>query len=214
MTVEELIAHVRFSLDDEVEPYLVSDEQMLRWFNSAYMRLCLESRQWKFLHHRGLILSTVADQEEYELPAIREIDACSLYVVEDGETVRYPVVFKEYEHWVSEERVLGTSSGVPHELVRMPQNKWLVEPKPTKVWHLFGDVWWKPTPLELTDEPIWGEEHHELLKYEVLTMAATVFPEEHHPGRIMADVQANLVPLKRAFYRDYLEPARGARAML
>jgi hypothetical protein len=214
-TVDALRSDLRFIVDDEVEPYLVSDEVIFRWFNDAYMRIQLESEQWKFLHKRGSLLVTEAGTPTYTMPAVRTLDATSLFATKAGEVARYPLTMQSYDWWLLRQQVSEDAQGPIHSIVIMPDNSWLVYPTPTEAWTIWGDMWLEPELFASdSDEPIWHENYHRLLLFEVLKVAATVWPEENSVNRINSELQANYIPLRRAFNRRYLESAQGAAPLM
>lgn len=215
MNVEQMIRKLRVSTGDETEPYVISGAQIFSWLSDAYLRIQLESEQWKFFHVRGKLLTTTAGVAEYNLPQVKEVDKDSLYCNRVGETVRFPVFFYLYDAWVHDETINLQMGGNPRYLISLPSGAYRVEPDPIEAWELWGNAWYTPAPFELlSDEPVWDENYHMLVVWEALKVAAMEWPNEKQAVRIQANVEANFIPIKRAFCAKYLERTRGARCHL
>lgn len=215
MTAAEMVGKLRLAMGDEVEPYRVSTQVIFQWLSDAYLRIQVASDQWKFFHNRGLILTTTVDTAEYILSNIKEIDRDSVYCVKSGETVRFPMCFMEYDEWVAEQQINLQLGGNPRFLIPLPNRNYRVEPVPTAVWEVYGNVWYRPAGfMSLTDEPIWDETYHDLVVWEALKVASMEWADDRRVARMQANLAANLTPMRRAFNYTYLESKRGASALL
>jgi hypothetical protein len=215
MTALEMVAKLRIAMGDEVEPYVVSTQTIFEWLSDAYLRIQIEYEQWKFFHSRGLILTTVAGQAEYEIYNVKEISKDSVYCNKVGESARFPMYFCEYDIWVAEEQVNLQMQGTPRYFISLPNGNYRIEPDPTEAWQIWGDVWYKPAGFDsLGDEPIWDEKFHSLVVWEALKVASLEWPDSKKAQRMQANVAVNLLPMRRAFNYEYLDPKGSARAML
>lgn len=215
MTAAEMVRKLRLAMGDEVEPYHVSTQVIFQWLSDAYLRIQVASDQWKFFHNRGLILTTVSGTAEYTLSNVKEIDRDSVYCVKSGETVRFPMCFMEYDDWVRDEQINLQMGGDPKFLIPLPNGKYRVEPDPTAVWEVYGNVWYKPAGFQdLADEPIWEDTYHDLVVWEALKVASMEWADDRRVARMQANLAANLIPMRRAFNYTYLESKRGASALL
>ena len=215
MTVEDLIRRIRTALNDYIEPYFVSDAQIFDWLNEAYLRVQMESTQWRFFEYHGKLLDLVADQATYALTSYNLVDYDSMYVMHPGGTNKWPVCRLPYNDWQQLNRVNYEPQGVPRYFVELPDAQLLFSPLPKESWELYGAAWLSPAKfVDKTSVPVWDETFHVLVMFEALKVAALEWPDEKQTARIMANVQANLTPLKRAFYQKYLPEFRGAAALI
>lgn len=223
MNAGEMVTKLRLAMGDEVEPYIVPTATIFEWLSDAYLRIQIEFDQWKFLHYRGLVLTTVPGQEEYTLitGTVKEISKASLYCNRVGETVRFPMVFMEYDQWVAEEQINLQRAGDPLFFVKLPSGNYVIDPIPTEVWQVSGDVWYKPTGFtSLSSSPIWDSKYHGLVVWEALKVAAMEWvdnikkTERTKAARIKTNLAVNLVPMRRAFNYEYLAPKGSAEALL
>jgi hypothetical protein len=214
MTAEEMVEKLRIAMGDEVEPYLVSTQTVFQWLSDAYLRIQIEYDQWKFFRTHGLILTTKVDIPEYAPYNVKDISKDSVYCVKNGESARFPMFFMEYEHWVQNERINLQQAGNPMFFIKLPDNTYRIDPIPTEVWKVYGDVWYKPAGFEeLTDEPIWDEKYHNLVVWEALKVAALEWPDNKKAQRMQANLSVNLPPMRRAFNYEYL-PSKGSASAL
>jgi hypothetical protein len=210
-----MIGKVRIAMGDEVEPYMVSTATIFEWLSDAYLRIQIEYDQWKFFHSRGLLFNTAVGVSEYCLDDVKEISKDSVYCNKEGESCRLPMYFKEYDDWVAEEQINLQQDGDPMYFIKLPNGYYRVEPEPTAVWGVYGDVWYKPAGFTgLTDTPIWDEKYHALVVWEALKVAAMEWPDNKKAQRMQANIAVNLIPMRRSFNYEYLEPKRGAGALL
>lgn len=216
MTAEEMVRKLRIAMGDEVEPYNVSTQTIFQWLSDAYLRIQVASDQWKFFHKRGLILTTVSGVSEYALYSVKEIDRDSVYCVEVGQTIRFPMCFMEYDDWVRDEQInLQRGGNNPQFLIALPNGKYRVEPDPVAAWEIYGNTWHKPAGFySLTDTPIWDSTYHNLVVWEALKVASMEWADDRRVARMQANLAANLIPMRRAFNYTYLESKRGASALL
>ena len=162
MNAGEMVTKLRLAMGDEVEPYVVSTQTIFEWLSDAYLRIQVEFEQWKFFHTRGLILTTAAGTAEYTLTNVKEISKDSVYCNRIGETARYPMYLMEYEEWVAEEQINLQRAGNPMYFIRQPDDVYRIEPEPTEIWQVNGDVWYRPAAFTgLTDTPIWVSEYRD-----------------------------------------------------
>lgn len=210
-----MVEKLRLAMGDEIEPYIVSTQTLFQWLSDAYLRIQLEYDQWKFFHNRGLILTTVAGQSEYTIYSVKEISRDSVYCKRAAETARFPMYFMDYDAWVMDEQVNLQRAGDPHYLIALPNDSYRIEPVPTEVWQVWGDVWYQPAGFEsLTDEPIWDEKFHGLVVWEALKLASLEWPDSKKAQRMQANIAVNLPTMRRAFNYEYLEHKGGAEALL
>lgn len=215
MNAGEMVTKLRIAMGDEVEPYVVSTSTIFEWLSDAYLRIQIEFEQWKFFHSRGLILTTVAGTAEYSLGNVKEISKDSVYCNKVGQTARLPMQYMEYGDWIAEEQVNLQRAGDPLYFIKLPNDSYRIEPDPTAAWQVWGDVWYKPSGFSgLQDEPIWDEKYHSLVVWEALKVAALEWPDNKKTQRMQANLAVNLVPMRRAFNYEYLNPKGGAEAML
>ena len=215
MNVTEMISKLRIAMGDEVEPFVVSSQTLFQWLSDAYLRIQLEYDQWKFFHKRGRILTTRAGVAEYSLPSVKEISKDSVYRNKVGESTRLPLFYMEYEAWVAEEQINLQRAGDPMYFIRLPNGKYRIEPDPTEVWEINGDIWYKAAPFETnSDEPIWDEKYHSLVVWEALKLASLEWANNDKAPRMQANLALNLPVVRRAFNYEYLPIKGGARALL
>ena len=215
MNVLEMVTKVRIAMGDDVEPYVIPTQTIFQWLSDAYLRIQIEYEQWKFFHKRGLILTTIPGTAEYSLHNIKEISKDSVYCNKPGEATRFPMYFLEYDTWVLEEQVNLQRAGDPRYLIKLPNDKYRVEPDPTEVWQLWGDVWHCPTSFEnIYEEPIWDEKFHGLVVWEALKVAALEWTDNKKTQRMQANIAVNLPPMRRAFNYEYLNPKGSAGPLL
>jgi len=215
MTAQEMVNRLRLAMGDEVEPYTVSTAVIFQWLSDAYLRIQLESEQWKFYHNRGLLITTVNGTAEYTISQVREIYRDSIYRNKVGETTRFPMEFMEYSTWVQEQQVGIQREGDPLFIVPLPDFSYRIEPIPTAAWEIRGDIWYKPSGFSnLSSSPIWDDEYHSLVIWEALKVASLEFADSKKVARMQANLSVNLVPMRRAFNYRYLESKRGACPLL
>jgi len=215
MNAGEMVTKLRIAMGDDVEPYVISTQTIFEWLSDAYLRIQIEFEQWKFFHNRGLILTTSDGTAEYTLTNVREISKDSVYCIKDGETARYPMYLMDYEEWVSEEQINLQQTGNPLFFIRLPSGKYRVEPVPTAVWRVYGDVWYKPAGFAIvSDSPIWDAKYHNLVIWEALKVAAIEWPDNKKTQRMQANLAVNLVPMRRAFNYEYTDSKGSAEALL
>lgn len=215
MTAEEMVVKLRLAMGDEVEPYMVSTQTIFQWLSDAYLRIQIEYEQWKFFHSRGLIFQTVAGTAEYNLNNVKEIARDSVFCNRSGESTRFPLYFFEYDDWVLEQQINLQRAGNPQYFIKLPNGNYRIEPVPTEVWEVWGDVWYKPAGFYgLQDQPIWAEEYHGLVVWEALKVAMLEWPDNKKAQRMQANLTVNLPPMRRAFNYEYLESKGSAGALL
>lgn len=216
MNAGTMVEKLRIAMGDDVEPYLVPTQTVFQWLSDAYLRIQIEYEQWKFLHSRRLILTTIPGTAEYALSSlVEEIKRNSVYAVKSGSITRYPMHFYEYDTWVMEEQINLQLAGDPRYLIKLPNNSFRVEPDPTEVWNIYGDVWLKPAGFtSLTDTPLWAEKYHYLVVWEALKVAMLEWPDNKKSQRMQATIAVNLLPMRRAFNYEYLESKGSAEPLL
>ena len=214
MNVEDMIMAIRHSIQDTIEPYQVGSEAIFNWLNEAYMRIQLESDQWLFFKQRGVLFRTEVGQQVYEVAGVREIDSTSVYLIEDGKP-RWPLFVEPYASWINKERYTNNPLTSPYCFVIQPDGSFLIDPIPKVEFDVWCDYWIEPAPF--TDGgsvPIWDEQYHDIVRLSALRIAALEWPEEKFREQLMTRVTDTLPPLLQSFRRKYLEPMRGARALL
>jgi hypothetical protein len=185
-----------------------------------------QSQQWRFMHQRGLFFTTTSGVETYAVKNVREIADHSLYYRRPGVTAQHPVTILSYEDWSLEQQSGVLRNGAPLFLVENPDHTWRPYPTPDGVYNFYADWWLRAAEMADTNaEPIWGEEYHEILLYDVLELAAGLEPEENIPGSdrtqksaramLMLAESAKFLPgLRRAFAARYLPRAVNPEAHL
>jgi hypothetical protein len=185
-----------------------------------------QSQQWGFMHQRGLFFTTTAGVENYTVGSVREIADHSLYYRRPGLTAQHPVFILSYEDWSLEQQSGVGRDGPPLFLVENPDHTWRPYPTPDGVYNFYADWWLRPSEMANIDaEPIWDEEFHEILLYDVLELAANLEPEERITGTdrtqkgsramLMLAESAKFLPgLRRAFAARYLPRAVNPEAHL
>lgn len=215
MIVSEMIRRLRVSLNDTIEPYQISTDQLYLLLQSAYMSIQRKSTQWKFFHKRGLFFQTVVDKEDYTKAGVGYVNPDSIYIIEEGLTQRMPLFIKEYKDWVVEQTTAVIRSQTPLYLIHTPPYKWKVEPIPNKVWNVYADYWIIPTEFTgENDEPIWVEEFHEIVLLEAMKTVSALKPETKEALLMNTQVAALLPALNRAFANRYLDTTIGAGPLL
>ena len=174
------------------------------WIQTAYRRVQLRKRDWKFHWKSGTLLTTVPDRYDYTLKGVREIVTDGVLCRRQGETAVWPLAVLPYQTWMSLFRVVWPTltAGTPQWLCQLPNGKWRVTPKPLDdtVFEVLADWYEHPSVMEVGgDEPIWDEEWHELLVWE----AAKHYLEEYDKPSLAGRIQENLGPLERSFYNRY-----------
>lgn len=215
MNAGEMVTKLRIAMGDDVEPYTVSTATIFEWLSDAYLRIQIEYEQWKFWHARIKILTTVSGTSEYTLTNTLELSKDSVYCNKVGETARYPMFFMEYDEWVAEEQINLQRAGDPMYFIKLPNGHYRIEPDPTAAWEVWGDVWYKPAGFtSLTDTPIWDSKYHSLVVWEALKVACLEWTDNKKTQRMQANLTVNLIPMRRAFNYEYLNPKGGAEAFL
>lgn len=215
MNAGEMVTKLRIAMGDDIEPYVVSSQTIFEWLSDAYLRIQTEYTQWKFFHKRGLIFTTKVGVAEYNLSRIKDIKKDSVYCTKVGESTRFPLYYFDYDTWVSEEQVNLQRAGNPLYFIKLPNGKYRIEPEPTEVWQVWGDIWYKPAGFsDLTDEPIWDEFYHGLIVWEALKVAAMEWADDRRAARMKANLAVNLVPMRRAFNYEYLDAKGSASPLL
>ena len=76
-------------------------------------------------------------------------------------------------------------------------------------------MWYKPAGFSsINDTPIWDEEYHSLVVWEALKVASLEFTDNKKAARMQANLTVNLVPMRRAFNYEYLNPKGCAGPLL
>lgn len=198
--------------------YYVTDpteRNIIRWVNELYLLKQQRCVDWEFMHKRGAFLVTKADVETYTRKRIRDLGVNSLYAVKEGTTAKVPVYQTLYEDWVERERWGEETKGYPLEIIRSPDEKWILDPIPTGVWTLYGDWWvWPEKFTESCEEPLWESEYHEVLKWEALQLFAAEFASEGAGAILQARVKQMLPLVQAAFHRRYQPFVIGAAAFV
>ncbi len=215
MNASQMVVKLRIAMGDEVEPYVVPTDTIFQWLSDAYLRIQIEFDQWKFFHSHGLILTTIAGVAEYALYDVKEIAKDSVYCVKSGQTARFSMYYYDYETWVLDEQINLQQAGDPRYFIKLPNDNYRIEPDPTEVWNVYGDIWYKPAGfVNLNDEPIWDEKYHSLVVWEALKVAALEWPDNKKAQRMQANLAVNLPSIRRAFNYEYLASKGSARALL
>jgi len=207
-------------IDPATNDYYVQDptqRNIIRWVDDLYLQTQQRMLNARFMHKRGLFITTAQGTEEYLKPGIREVARFSFYAVKDGQTARIPQQVLDYDFWVQQERVRHFPESNPLWLIRKPDFKWLVYPPPSAVWRIYGEWWLKPTRFcESDEEPRWDEEYHDVLKWKALQLFAAEFSMSNDAAEnpLMKRIAMMLPPLEKAFHQRYLEPIKPARPLM
>lgn len=199
--------------------YYITDptqRNIVRWTNEVYLQIQQQMIQADFMHKRGLFITTTSGVSDYTKTSVREVNAHSVYATPSGSVGRTPVYVSSYDDWVQSERFGSeTDNGSPLWLIRMPNEKWKLDPVPSGTWLVYADWWLEPAKFETADEePVWDESYHDLLKWKVLGLFAAEFQNEGS-GPILRDrIQQMLPPLESAFKRRYVPAIRPPSPLL
>lgn len=198
--------------------YYITDptqRNVIRWVQEIYLQIQQRMIQATFMHRRGSFLTLQIGREEYPKSNVREVDRYSLYAIQAGTTGRIPVIFDEYDNWKERKRAEDSSSGAPLWLVRSPNEDWIIYPTPTAVWTLYGDWWREPCEFQTaSEEPIWAQQYHALLKWKVLALFASEFAEEGIGGILHRRILEMLPWLENTFERRYMPTIRGPDSLI
>jgi len=216
MLVSEMIRRLRVALEDEKAPYTISTDRIMLWLQGAYMDRQLQSDYWKFLHQRGLFITTVADTEDYAVPLVKDIDPQSLYYIKSGTSAKIPLCLKDYASWVEEE-TSGTedTTSAPSYLIEMPDHGWKVDPVPDGVYAIYADRWYRPSEfVDMNAEPLWEAELHEIVVLEAMKIAVALRPDSPSSAVMAQQVRERLPRMERVFSRRYLPSIGSAGTFL
>lgn len=161
-TLGELIADCRDELDDEVEPYLVSDEKLTKYLNEAVEEACVRSRALVESNNAAVCdVVLVPGQAEYNLhPAVVVVRRAILDGDPDGPLCRTTSAALD-----SRRSDWRDDHGKPEYLVRDHNARTiLLSPVPEVAGTLKLTVWRTPTEDELledeSDEPVIDQNYH------------------------------------------------------
>lgn len=193
--------------------------RVVKAVQTTYLNVMRASRYWRFLNKRGKIMNVLAGKREYVLPAIQSIEWDSLYLTQEGTLARWPVSEESYDAWQQRERSVYTSTGIPLYLIKGNQpNSWLVWPVPSSNYQLNGNVQYKPEvdALEIDWEPIWDEQHHEMLIWmSVVHLESRVKTQDEIVSKLNAsNAMAQVAASYDAFKSYYLPETSGAEALV
>jgi len=208
---------VNLGKDNDGNYYVTNPTQrnIIRWVNDLNLQIQVHMQYADFMHKRGVFLTTAAGTETYTKSRVREIDARSLYAIKSGTSGRTPIEVAAYEEWLQSERAGDTSSGSPRSLIRLPDDKWLVDPTPSGVWDVYADWWLVPAKFDdACDEPLWAEEYHDILKWKALGLFASEYGNEGAGAILARRIETFLPTMEAAFNKRYLRPVRGPQPLL
>jgi hypothetical protein len=205
---------VNLGRDADGELYITDPTQrnVVRWVKDAFRRIQQETDHWKFLHKRGVFITSVANVTDYTKRNVREVDETSLYCIKSGSTGRSPMSLVPYSWWQGWERAGDSSSGQPSCLIEMPEeNKWKLWPTPTGVWTVYADYWLKPYEFEAADdEPLWDSEYDDLLTWMAIQLLSDEFSNEEKQAQVLLKrVDRNLPALLERFRDRYYPQFEG-----
>ena len=212
-----VLASVELGTDTSGDYYLTDPTQrnVVRWVNELYLRQQQRCLQWDFMHKRGVFITTKAGTEVYTKSRVREVKEGSLYAVLDGTTGRTPCNLSDYDSWVERERRGEVAGGAPLEIIRRPDEKWIIHPTPTAVWTIYADWWVEPAAFtEACEETLWKSTYDDLLKWQAISLFAKEFAGEGVGPILEARVAQFLPEIKSAFARRYSSSIVGPGAML
>ena len=209
-----MIRRLRVDLDDSIEPYQISTDQLYLLLQGAYMSIQRKSTQWKFLHVRGKLLRTVADKEDYITRDIEHVEVNSAYLIYNGEQ-RMPLCIRYYADWVIEQTAGLIRNGIPLYLIHNPDDQWKLDPIPEAVYDVYADYWLKPCEFRnVNDSPVWDEEFHEVVLLEAMKTARALKLESKAAQLMTVKIDTLLPELWRAFVNKYLPTTRSASTFL
>lgn len=162
MNLAALIAVARERLDDEIEPYLVSDTSLAAWATEAEREACLRARLL-FDDEPGepTVIRIGPGQGVYRLdPRVLFVDTADLIWGDGSRPFRLPLKGLD---WIRERSRSASSNGTPEVVADDGRGRLHLWPRPLRAGRLHLAVYRAPlTPLvEPDDEPEIGREHHE-----------------------------------------------------
>lgn len=212
------LASVNLGKDSNGVYYLTDPTQrnIVRWVNDLNLQIQQSMIQADFMHKRGAFITTASGTEVYTKKYVREIDRYSAYAVKSGETARTLIEVKEYDDWLQDERSNSSTNSRPQDLIRNPEDKWIVDPTPNGVYTIYADWWREPAKFDSADdEPLWDSTYHDILKWKGLGLFAAEYGEEGAGKILLSRINQMLPSLERSFLRRYVRsigpaPALGA----
>jgi hypothetical protein len=193
-----------------------TQRNVVRWVNELYLQTQQLMIEGRFMHKRGVFITTTANVDTYQKPNVRDVHIQSFYTIKSGQTSRIPITVLDYEEWVQMERRYHLPASNPLWLLRKPDFSWIVWPTPSDVWTIYGEWWLNPSKFdEADDEPVWDEEYHDILKWQALRLYAAEFSTANDGAELplLKRVQQMLPPLESAFRRRYMPRVVPASAL-
>lgn len=215
MTRDEMVRAIRVAVEDTEQAYRIRSSRIIGWLDDAYLSIQHASDQWKFLHQRGALFSTLADGTvDYTTASIKSIDPLSIYYTESGGTSRFPLDFVPYHTWVEEQTAAPSVTGPPRWLMHIPSTEWKVEPIPDAVYDIYADVWLKPSKFANgADSPLWDEELHDIVLFEAKKVAAAFLPNTPQSLVMQQEIAARLPILWSQLRKRYGAGISGPEAL-
>jgi hypothetical protein len=210
------LTSVNLGKDSDGVYYLTDPTQrnIVRWVNDLNLQIQQSMIQANFMHKRGAFITTVNGTEVYTKKYVREIDRYSAYVIKSGETARTLIEVKEYDDWLQDERSSSSTNSRPLELIRNPEDKWIVDPTPDEVYTIYADWWREPAKFDSADdEPLWDSTYHDILKWKGLGLFAAEYSEEGAGKILLSRINQMLPSLERSFIRRYVRSIGPAPAL-
>lgn len=179
-----------------------TQRNVIIWVRDAYRQVLNYTPYWSFLHKRGLFLALKEGKESYTSSAV-QVHEASLYAVTG--TTRRPIDFLPYSTWLDMQRSGPATESQTIYLSENPKGTLIAWPIPSTNTDVYGDWWLEADGLvNATDEPVWGEKYHDLLKWMALQKFAAEFSTEGSSNPLMARVAMELPPMWNSFKRQYL----------
>jgi hypothetical protein len=201
----DFIPSVDLGRDTEGDLFVTdpAHRNIIQWVRDANRRILDHSEYWSFLHRRGIFATLTSGEASFIAPS--SVDRCSLFAVKQGSTVRIPIYLMPYKWWVQQERSMAAVSGQPLHIFQTINDGWMAWPTPNAAYTISGD-WWElgEDLVDPTDEPIWDERFHPLLKWEAVRMFALENADAEGMPQLMPRVDAALPEMWRRFTKKYL----------
>jgi len=152
MKAREIIEFARDWLDDEVEPYLWSDDKLLRYLNEAEKEAC---RRQRLLYKNDYSISVVADTATYTLDS-------GLIELRNVRYSNKPVTWKSQDGLDDASETWKTATGATPESFMVEGRSITFQPVPNTTWTIAYEGWRLPTNdiNDMEDSPEIAEEFH------------------------------------------------------
>jgi hypothetical protein len=180
-----------------------TQRNVIGWVKQEYRKILNHTPYWSFLRRRGTLLKVKSGRTNYTL-SIGRVRDYTLFYRKTGTTTRIPVYMRDYSWWAEQEQLLVVATGQPIYLVDAPSNEYIIWPTPNADGEIYGDWWYLAEDLSAaSDEPIWAERYHDLLKWGAVRKFAAEFDEEGAKKILLDRVNQELPFLWDSFKREY-----------